>query len=370
MVSARAPPRCRRTGRTTSIHAATLETLHGETATLEGVEIHAGIDDLMSVVNVRQHYRNRGRKHIEAVYGFPLPLEGVLPGFQVELDDRRLSGTVVERFAAARRYEDAVTDGDAAVLLEQPQPGLYAASVGNLAPGETASVRFRYGLLLRWNADRVGLVIPMTIAPRYGDPASGGLAPHQEPVYGVGAGPAFSVRVAVRGVLRQAFWTSPSHDVAITPRSRGRAPPATASSRSASAAPSPSPSSEEGDDRQAATPADLVARLNEWPMPPMPPFDDLAAWFPDEVREGLAALVDGGRDAESVVNVMQLTGACSRNPDFMPASAMDGAGRLVRVPPVGSFSPSGRASGRRPFRVTPASRPGGPGRAALRRTAR
>ena len=201
----------------TSIHTAALEAAHGEAATLEGVEIHAGIDDLMTVVNVRQCYRNRGRKHIEAVYSFPLPLEGVLLDFQVELGDRRLSGTVVERSDAARRYEDAVTDGDAAVLLEQPQPGLYTASVGNLAPGETATVRFRYGLLLRWNADRVGLVIPTTIAPRYGDPASGGLAPHQEPVYGVGAEPSFKVKVAVRGVLRQASWTSPSHDVTVTP---------------------------------------------------------------------------------------------------------------------------------------------------------
>ena len=200
----------------TSIHAAALEPVHGEAATLENVEIHAEVDDLMTIVNVRQRYCNRGRRHIEAVYSFPLPLDGVLLDFQVELGDRRLSGAVVERSAAARRYEDAITDGDAAVLLEQPQPGLYTASVGNLAPGETATVRFRYGLLLRWNADRVGLVMPTTIAPRYGDPASGGLAPHQAPVYGFDAERSFKVKVAVRGVLRQASWASPSHDLAIT----------------------------------------------------------------------------------------------------------------------------------------------------------
>ena len=38
-------------------------------------------------------------------------------------------------------------------------------------------------------------------------------------------------------------------------------------------------------------------------MPPMPAFDDLAAWLPDEIHEGLAALVDGGMDPESVVIV-------------------------------------------------------------------
>ena len=205
----------------TSIHAAALEPVHGEAATLENVEIHAEVDDLMTIVNVRQRYCNRGRRHVEAVYSFPLPLDGVLLDFQVELGDRRLSGAVVERSAAARRYEDAITDGDAAVLLEQPQPGLYTASVGNLAPGETATVRFRYGLLLRWNADRVGLVMPTTIAPRYGDPASGGLAPHQAPVYGFAAERSFKVKVAVRGVLRQASWASPSHDLAVA-REGGR----------------------------------------------------------------------------------------------------------------------------------------------------
>lgn len=99
----------------TSTHTTTLEAVHGEAATLESVATDAEIDDLMAIANVRQRYRNRGPKHIEAVYTFPLPLDGVLLDFQVELGDRRLAGTVVERSAAAARYEDAITDGDAAV---------------------------------------------------------------------------------------------------------------------------------------------------------------------------------------------------------------------------------------------------------------
>ena len=194
---------------------ATLEAADGTAATLENVLIEADVDGLMAIVNVRQRYRNRGPKHIEAVYTFPLPLDGALLALQVELGDRRLSGAVIERAAAAKQYEEAITDGDAAVLLEQPQPGLYTASVGNLAPGETATVRLRYGLLLRWNGDRVGLVLPTTIAPRYGDPASGGLEPHHAPAYGVGAEQAFRAKVSARGVLSQASWTSPSHHISV-----------------------------------------------------------------------------------------------------------------------------------------------------------
>jgi Ca-activated chloride channel family protein len=63
-----------------------------------------------------------------------------------------LEGVVVEKKAAEERYEDAITAGDAAVMLEQLEPGLYTMNVGNLLPNEDASVttavscqRFREG---------------------------------------------------------------------------------------------------------------------------------------------------------------------------------------------------------------------------------
>jgi len=195
--------------------AATLESAQGQVV-LEDVAIDAAVDDLMTVVDVCQRYRNAGTRHIEAVYTFPLPVDAVLLRFSVEIGDRTMAGTVIAKAEAERRYEDAITDGDAAVLLEQPQPGLYTASVGNLAPGETATVRFRYGLLLRWNGDLVRLAMPTTTAPRYGDPSAGGLDPHQQPELAFDAERSFRLRVSVRGVLQGARWASRSHDIAVT----------------------------------------------------------------------------------------------------------------------------------------------------------
>ena len=204
--------------RTMTIVAATMETAHGDVV-LEEVGVDAGIDDLMAVVSVCQRYRNPGATHVEAVYTFPLPLDAVLLQFEVELGDRRMAGTVIAKSDAEERYENAIAAGDAAVRLEQSQPGLYTANVGNLAPGETATVRFRYGLLLRWNSDVVRLMMPTTIAPRYGDPtAGGGLAPHQAPEYAFDAERSFRLQVAVRGVLQGARWASPSHALAVTPQ--------------------------------------------------------------------------------------------------------------------------------------------------------
>ena len=202
--------------RTTTILVATMETAHGDVV-LEEVGIDAAIDDLMAAVSVCQRYRNPGTTHVEAVYTFPLPLDAVLLQFELELGDRRMAGTVIAKPDAEERYENAIAEGDAAVRLEQSQPGLYTANVGNLAPGETATVRFRYGLLLRWNGDTVRLMLPTTIAPRYGDPAAGGLAPHQAPEFAFDAERSFRLQAAVRGALQGARWASPSHDIAVTP---------------------------------------------------------------------------------------------------------------------------------------------------------
>jgi Ca-activated chloride channel homolog len=195
--------------------AAVLESIGGAPAVLEEVRAEVSINDLLAEVEVVQRYRNPEDTTIEAVYTFPLPLDAVLLGFEIEIGDQELKGIVVEKPEAADRYEDAITDGDAAVLLEQSRLGLYTASVGNLLPGETASIRFRYGHLLRWNGDSVRFQMPTTIAPRYGDPAAAALAPHQYPEYAFDAERRFHLRVTVRGLLKDARFQSPSHAVSV-----------------------------------------------------------------------------------------------------------------------------------------------------------
>ncbi len=115
--------------------AAVLESAHGETIILEEVRAEVTVNDPLAEVTVEQRDRNPDDINVEAVYTFPLPLDGVLLGFEVAIGDRRLSGTIVGKAEAERRYEHAITDGDAAVLLEEAEPGFYTASVGNRMPG-------------------------------------------------------------------------------------------------------------------------------------------------------------------------------------------------------------------------------------------
>ena len=93
--------------------------LNGERVALCDVSVTAALRDLLAEVTVTQTYRNDENVNIEAVYTFPLPLDAVLLDLSVTIGGRKLKGAVVEKKAAEERYEDAIADGNAAVMLEQ-----------------------------------------------------------------------------------------------------------------------------------------------------------------------------------------------------------------------------------------------------------
>ena len=133
---------------------------------LQGMHVDAQVQDLLSEVVISQTYQNDEVQAIEAVYTFPLPLDAVLLEFSVKLGDRQLQGTVQERQQAEDQYEQAVTDGDAAIMLQQLEPGMFTVNVGNLLAGETAVIEFRYAQLHHWTGDILRWHLPTVVSPR------------------------------------------------------------------------------------------------------------------------------------------------------------------------------------------------------------
>lgn len=194
---------------------AELETEEGR-AVLESVDVRAGLRGMMSDVVVTQTYRNVEKTNIEAVYTFPLPLDAVLLDLEMELNGKRMTGIVQAKPKAQERYEDAVVDGDAAVLLERAGPGLFTVNVGNILPGEKAVIRFRYAQLHHWQGDSLRFHLPTTIAPRYGDPAAAGLKEHETPEYALSADRGFSLTVRIEGELARAGFECPTHPAEVS----------------------------------------------------------------------------------------------------------------------------------------------------------
>ena len=192
-----------------------LTALSNQHVALAATHVRARLDDLLCGIEVEQTYENREGQPIEAVYTFPLPLDAALLDLRVRIGGRELQGVVAERKEAEERYEEAVTDGDTAIMLEQAEPGLYTMNVGNLMPGERAEIRVRMAMLVHWHGDSVRFRFPTTLAPRYGAPESAGLKPHQIPEAALLAENSCSFKLRVSGLLAGAAIASPSHALDI-----------------------------------------------------------------------------------------------------------------------------------------------------------
>jgi hypothetical protein len=110
---------------------------------------------------------------IELRYTFPL-YDGVsVVGFVCTINnDRVIRGVVQERGEARKTYDDAVSKGQTAGLLEQlpDASDVFTTSIGNVPAGATIKVDITYLGELKHDAEADGIrfTIPTSIAPRYG----------------------------------------------------------------------------------------------------------------------------------------------------------------------------------------------------------
>ncbi|MDR1855330.1 MAG: VIT and VWA domain-containing protein, partial [Azoarcus sp.] len=188
----------------------------GDPIVFQGIKISGDLRGAMFEAVVEQRFYNPGEKNIEVVYDFPLPWNAVLLGVDVVLGDKRLTGAVVEKKEAEARYEDAIADGDAAIMLEKRYDGSYGINLGNLAAGESCVVTLRYAQLLRFEQGGLRLAVPSVIAPRYGDPINdGGLQPHQVTQHDLCAEYPLQLEIRLHGELARARVASPSHAIGV-----------------------------------------------------------------------------------------------------------------------------------------------------------
>jgi len=140
---------------------------NGQAVPLLGVEVEAEVIGGHSRARIRQRYRNDERRPVEAVYTFPLPSRGAAIGFTVTVNGRRLEGEVHEREEAFQRYDEALTAGHGAALLEQERPNVFTANVGNLLPGEETVIEVELLEPLHADEGAIRWSLPTLVAPRY-----------------------------------------------------------------------------------------------------------------------------------------------------------------------------------------------------------
>ncbi|MDO8694425.1 MAG: VIT and VWA domain-containing protein [Sheuella sp.] len=202
--------------RNDSASRAQLQTRSGEPMLLKNVSVSGDLRGALFEAEIRQEFTNPTDKHAEVIYSFPLPWGATLLGVEVMLGDKRLSGNVIEKKKAESRYEETLSKGDAAIMLERGEDGHYVLNLGNLAPAEDCVVTINYGQMLRFEQGGLRLLIPTVIAPRFGDLVKdGGLASHQVPETNLLSEYGFGLELRLHGELAHVRVASPSHPIRV-----------------------------------------------------------------------------------------------------------------------------------------------------------
>ncbi len=185
---------------------------------LTAVRVEGNIAGRGAKVKIIQNFKNGEDKPIEAVYKFPLPEGGAFCGFKAIIGEKIIEGDIEEREKAFELYDEALSNGHGAMLLDEERPNIFTLSVGNLNPGGTAIIEIEYVTLLEANGSEVRFFLPTTISPRYipdGTPDNNGIPEDGliNPVYGSNPAYGLSLLLTIHGKEGIESIVSPSHTI-------------------------------------------------------------------------------------------------------------------------------------------------------------
>ncbi|KAL0973412.1 hypothetical protein UPYG_G00203230 [Umbra pygmaea] len=147
-----------------------LVTLKNEPVPLKSIAVEVNVQGHVATVSSTLQYENQEKSPLEAIFVFPLPGEAAVCRFSANIGQTEVVAEVQEKKKAQEQYDDAVSSGQQAFLLEESEesPDVFKLSVGHLPPGEKASVSLDYVTELAVQADDgLRLCLPAVLNPRY-----------------------------------------------------------------------------------------------------------------------------------------------------------------------------------------------------------
>ena len=163
---------------------------------------------MMTHMTMELVFENSEKEAIEAVYNFPIPDKAVFLGLWMKMSGRTYKTAVIERKQAVESYEESVTDGNAAILVEEISPYVYSMQIGNIPPETEIRIEYQYSMLHEWKDGLMRWRLPTVLAPRYGN---SGLEQHHEPEQDLLIRHGFEFSLSVEGQLSEIPCISPTH---------------------------------------------------------------------------------------------------------------------------------------------------------------
>ncbi|XP_026094202.1 von Willebrand factor A domain-containing protein 5A-like isoform X2 [Carassius auratus] len=158
---------------------------------LKSISVQVRVQDHVATVSSTLQYVNEEERPLEALFVFPLPADAAVCHFSAKIGEQEIVAEVQDRESARDQYDDAVSSGQQAFLLEESaeSPDVFRLSVGCLSAGQNAAVTIIYITELAVQADHsLRFCLPAVLNPRY-TPAGSGAGIVSEISSGCGAVP-------------------------------------------------------------------------------------------------------------------------------------------------------------------------------------
>ncbi|XP_070255819.1 von Willebrand factor A domain-containing protein 5A [Myotis yumanensis] len=152
-----------------------------EPVPLKSISVTLTIREFVAGVSATLNYENEGKDPLEAFFVFPMDEDSAVHSFEAMVDGKKIVAELQEKSEARTNYENAISQGHQAFLLEEDdQAGdIFSCNVGNLPPGSKAALTLKYVQELPLEADgALRYVLPAILNPRYqlsGGSEGGGL---------------------------------------------------------------------------------------------------------------------------------------------------------------------------------------------------
>nr|XP_056720365.1 von Willebrand factor A domain-containing protein 5A-like [Euleptes europaea] len=137
---------------------------------LQSISVDVLVRGFVADVVSDLRYKNEEGDPVEVTFVFPLDDEAAVYAFEGLICGTRIEAQIREKKQAQQEYEDALSEGLQAFLLERETntSDIFTCSLGNLPPGGEATLKLRYVQPLASEPDRaVRFVLPAVLNPRY-----------------------------------------------------------------------------------------------------------------------------------------------------------------------------------------------------------
>ncbi|XP_053310678.1 von Willebrand factor A domain-containing protein 5A-like [Spea bombifrons] len=142
----------------------------GEPVPLKGISVDVQVKGFVADVSATLKYKNLEENAVEAVFVFPMDDDSAVYSFEATVEGKKIVAEIQEKEQAHKTYDEAVSQGQQAFLLEEDESSgdIFSCSVGNLLPGQEAEVTLCFVRELPVEADgAVRFVLPAVLNPRY-----------------------------------------------------------------------------------------------------------------------------------------------------------------------------------------------------------